>query len=146
VKALSTNTRGQSALRAVGWLAATVLAVFIAAPFTPVTGIIANKSAELWSDLACGGGQALAEAERKNAEALGLRQMMSESAKEALRLYGKAYSCGNPDAGIMVATAHCDGLGTPKNDVRARELLLQIEDAFPHKVARVNGARRHCGL
>ena len=128
------------------WLLSTVFGVFVVAPFTPLTEYLEDTSKYWWNSLSCGGVTALAEAEAQNAKAMEVGEMMSESAQLAFANYSKSYRCGDADAGLMVAIAHCDGFGTPKNDNAARELLLEIEDAFPNKVARVNGARRHCGV
>ena len=99
-----------------------------------------------YDDFRCGGRIAMAEGDRLYDLAAKEPARAPEHFKAANPYYAKAYGCGFPDAGIRLAVAHCMGLGTPKDILKARQLVLQIEGKHPEKVGRAGDVRKACNL
>lgn len=105
-----------------------------------------DTAAEVRDDWMCGGRVAMAEGDRLSDLAAKEPARAIEHLKTANPFYEKAYGCGFPDAGIRLAVAHCMGLGVPKDALKARQYILEIEGKFEAKRARAKDARQLCGF
>lgn len=92
----------------------------------------------------CGGDAAMSHGDKLSELALGPLGPAAAGHAEANPYYVKAYACGIPDAGIRLVVAHCMGFGTPKNAQKARQILREIEQKYPHKIHLAGDARKAC--
>ena len=96
--------------------------------------------------VACGGRAAMMEGDRLSEAASQDVTRAQTLFREANSHYAKAYACGFPDAGIRLAANYCLGLGAPKDNARALQVILEIEDRHEAKRGRAGDVRRACKL
>jgi hypothetical protein len=112
----------------------------------PVLSWVTENSSSLRDDWTCGGRAAMAEGDRLSELAGKEPARAQRYLTEANAHYLKAYGCGFPDAGIRLAVSHCMGLGTPKNSLKARQIVLEIEAKYEAKRGRAGDVRKLCGF
>lgn len=94
----------------------------------------------------CGGRAAMVEGDRlSDAASRDVKQAQSLF-REANVFYSKAYACGFADAGVRLAASHCLGLGTEKNEGKAKQLLLEVERDHSDRKVRIDLARKACKI
>lgn len=99
-----------------------------------------------WDDYTCRGRAAEEEADRLSL-LVGKRPTQAYTLfRQAYVKYQEAWSCGRPDAGLRLAVAHCKGLGTPKDQLKAHGLVNEIEEKYPAKRERMKEVRKECGF
>lgn len=99
----------------------------------------------------CGGHAAQAEADRLSEQTERLVAAKDTARglalfRDAASRYEHAYKCGYPDAGIRLAVLHCKGLGVPKDALKARQYVLEIESKWDAKRGRAKDVRQVCGF
>lgn len=146
-----------------GWIAKfrqelTPAKIITAVVLFPILGAIVTGTAASWidwsvahaktafDDLGCKGRAAMAEGDRLSDLASKEPARALDYLKAANPHYEKAYGCGFPDAGIRLAVAHCMGLGVPKDALKARQYILEIEGKYDAKRGRAADARKACGF
>lgn len=139
-----------TARRLAKWLAGTILA---AAVGTIATGTLApwldwfsERGSVVLDAATCGGRTAMTEGDRLSELAAKEPSRAIAYFTEANPHYIKAYGCGFPDAGIRLAVAHCMGLGVPKEPLKARQYILEVEAKHPSKLGRAKDVRKLCGF
>ncbi|WP_144083558.1 hypothetical protein [Hyphomicrobium nitrativorans] len=145
------QVRSRLALRRItlailGVLATAILGALISGAGKPLLSWAEMRADGLRDDWLCGGRAAMAEGDRLTALAEREEVRASEFLSEANASYQKAYDCGFPDAGLRLAVANCLGLGTPKNNHRARQLVLEVEGKYREKAGRASDVRKLCDL
>lgn len=144
---LNTVTRLGGVVRTVvGAVVLTLIGALATGSLGPWIDWGSQKGYALLDAATCKGHAAMAEGDRLSGLAENDLSQSQPLFEQANGHYAKAYSCGFPDAGIRLAVAHCMGLGTPKNLMSARQLVLEIESSHPNKAGRAADVRKLCGL
>ena len=142
---------GQSVIRTVAkWVILAILAAIVGAlalgPLQPLVNRSTTYVLDQWDGLACGGRAASEAGDRLSEAASNDPEQARTLFQQANEQYAKAYACGYPDAGLRLAVSHCMGLGMPKDQRKARSLVLEVESHHPEKIGRANDVRRTCGF
>lgn len=117
----------------------------------PTLSWFTDTAAAVRDDWSCQGRAAENEGDRLSGlteEHLAAKEMADAKLlfARAITQYEKAYACGFPDAGIRLAVLHCTGMGTPKNALKARQYVLEIEAAHPTRSGRTKDVRGLCRM
>jgi len=127
-------------------LATVISGLIIELATQSLSPVIISAAADTYDRFVCGGAAAQAEGDRLSKVALQNIDQAQEIFAEANTHYEKAYACGFQDAGIRLAFAHCTGLGVPKEPIKARAIVLQIERAHENMAGRDKDLRAACNL
>lgn len=135
-------------------IAAVVLA-FVKVVATNVLSSPAQDAAEAiritWDSISCGGNEAMrkADALSDEAEKLATRDVRTtmELYSRSNSFYKKAYDCGFDEAGLVLASRYCTGLGHTRAVDQARRLLNEIEYRHSGKFgSRIKDVRSVCSF
>lgn len=114
--------------------------------FAPQIAWVSERGAAAIDSIWCQGLAAMEEGDRLSEAATKDIAKAQDLFRQANIHYEKAYGCGFPDAGVRLVAAHCLGLGTDKNESKARQWLLQVEKDHPDRKTRIDFAKKACKL